>query len=351
MAKQATVNSVPATGAVAIFELVDFLVSSLGFVQVDGSDGTTYPTTITSGAAGAGGLGNANAWVRVREAAGGGNREWVFQRDASNNTDWRVKVSALDGFSGGTPGATQVPSATDEDVILGSGTDASPTHVALFDTDGSYRWHLIGFDVAEDTVYPWYAFAAETGTGVPHTLIMVESLETGTYPALVGTRSAPTSGDSDAAVYCCRYDGGAGAENFQIFSGSGTWQDRTNPPGRCWYAMNGTNGETEALADIQASAIYYSTSFGDGGAPANTSSTDGFGIQPYSGQDQLFPTFFGRPAGLSTQVHGKGMSAHVRISGVDRSYPDTATIAGETWCYTATSGILIPFADGVTPLL
>ena len=114
--------------------------------------------------------------------------------------------------------------------------------------------------------------------------------------------------------------------------------------------MNGSNGESEAFVDIQASSIMYSQSFADQGAPADAAGVDGFGANPLSGEDQLFPTFFGRPAGMSTQVHGRGMSAHIRISGVDRSYPDTATVAGETWVYTVPDGMLLPFDDGVTPL-
>ena len=163
MAKQASVNLTPATGAVAIFDLMTFLAATLGWVVLEASDGSTYeadvPTNgnpITGGGAGAGGMANANAWFRIREPGGAGQREWTFQRDATNNTDWRVKMSALDGFTGGTPGATQTPSnATDEQILHGSGTDAAPVHAALFEADGTYRWHLVGFDVAEDTVWPF----------------------------------------------------------------------------------------------------------------------------------------------------------------------------------------------------
>ncbi len=356
MAKQASVNLTPATGAVAIFDLMTFLAASLGFVVQEASDGSTYeadvPTNgnpITGGGSGAGGLANANAWFRIQEPPAGGSREWVFQRDATNNTDWRVKVSALDMFVGGTPDATEVPSAVDEDVMHGSGTDAAPVHAALFKGDGTYRWHLVGFDAAEDTVFPWYAYSSENGAGIPRTLIMVESLASGSFPPLVGTRKVPTSGEPDSAIYVCAHDG-SGSAPFIVDDVSGQWQDRTAPPGRGWYAMNGSNGETELLVDWQASSIFYSQAFLDVGAPASAGSVDGFGTNPLTGQDQLFPTFFGRPLGLVSNVMGKGMSSHLRISGVDRSYPDTATEGGETWVYSAELGLLLPFDDGVTPL-
>ncbi len=302
----------------------------------------------SGGGAGAGGMANANAWFRIREPGGAGGREWTFQRDTVNNTDWRVKFSALDGFTGGTPGATQTPSAADEHVIFGSGTDASPTHTTLFPTDGTYRWHNVGFDVAEDGVYPWYAYSTINGTGVPRTLIMVDSLISGTYPALVGTRAAPTSGEPDPAVYLCAHD--TLSDPFILLANSTQWQDRTNPPGRAWYAMNGSNGETEAVVNMQAAALMFSTSFGDRGAPANAAGSDGFGANPLSGEDQLFDMPYGRPVALGSNPHFKGMSGHLRISGVDRTYPDTTTQSGETWVYTATDGLLLPFADGVTPL-
>lgn len=357
MAKQASVNNSPATGAVAIFDLMTFLVASLAMEVLEASDGTTYeadvPTNgnpITGGGAGAGGMANANAWFRIREAGGAGGREWTFQRDNTNNTDWRVKFSALDGFTGGTPGATQTPSATDEHVIFGSGTDASPTHATMFTADGSYRWHLVGYDVAETGVYPWYAYATANGTGVPRTLIMVDSLESGTFPALVGTRATPTSGEPDPAIYVCAFDAST-FNPFLLTASSAEWQDRTSPPGRAWYAMNGSNGETEAVVNMQAGAMGFSSSFGDRGAPANAASSDGFGVNPLSGEDQIFDMPYGRPAGLASNVHYKGMSGHIKISGVDRAYPDTTTQSGETWTYTVTDGFLLPFADGVAPLV
>ena len=68
-------------------------------------------------------MANTSAWFRISNPDG---VEYVCQRGI-NNLQWRVKVSPTVGFTGGSPGATQVPSATDEGIVLGGGTDASPS--------------------------------------------------------------------------------------------------------------------------------------------------------------------------------------------------------------------------------
>ena len=100
------------------------------------SDGTTYNSTgdqITTATTGAGGMNNTNAWFRIQAPPiGGVTRELCIQRTTVNN--YRLKYSYSAGFTGGTPGATRVPSATDEGVFFGSGTDAAPTGALLFRT-------------------------------------------------------------------------------------------------------------------------------------------------------------------------------------------------------------------------
>lgn len=353
MAKQTNVNLNPTTGAVAMFEWSDFLVSSLGFEILEESDGSTYeadvPTNgrvITSGAGGAGGFANANAWTRIREPGGAGGREWTVQRDTANNTDWRIKFSSLDGFTGGSPGATQTPSAADEHVIFGSGSDASPTHTTFFGADGTYRFHLVGFDVAEDGVYPWYAFA--TVGGVPRTLWFVDSLDPDSYPALVGTRAAPTTGEPDPAMYVAAYHTGTPGSPFLVLPSSQQWGDRNNPPGRAWFAMNGSNGNTEAIANYSILSLQGSASFGDLAYPADAAGTDGLGPHPLDGSDVVVPVQYARTLGQATNVGPKGVSAHIKMKGVDRSYPDTLDISGERFVYAG--HLLLPFENGATPL-
>lgn len=156
MALQFSVNNTPATGAVAAFNLSAWLIAQ-GWIVPSASDGTTYLSTgnqITSGNAGARGLGNTNAWQIWQMP--GTSKQISVQRGTTNQL-WRVKYSPSLGFVTGIPGATQTPSAADEKIILGGGTDAAPTFGTLFGgADGSYR-HNIAADVASP--YGFFSFA------------------------------------------------------------------------------------------------------------------------------------------------------------------------------------------------
>lgn len=131
----------PATGAEAMYNLKE-LLKSAGWSVKSSSDGTTYNSTgdqITSGSTGANGMANNSAWFRIQcPTMGGVTRELCFQRGTTNLL-WKAKYSYSAGFTGGSPGATRVPSATDEKTYLGGGTDAAPTFNTLFSTDATYR--------------------------------------------------------------------------------------------------------------------------------------------------------------------------------------------------------------------
>jgi hypothetical protein len=130
-------NNSPATGAIAMYTLLSTLITATWTKPKD-SDGTTYSSSgvrITGGGSGANGLANNSAWFVVSAPNG---RQFCIQRGTTNQA-WKIKYSKAAGFVGGSPSATQVPSATDEQVIVGGGTDASPTFYTLFGSDNSYR--------------------------------------------------------------------------------------------------------------------------------------------------------------------------------------------------------------------
>lgn len=150
-------GAAPATGSVAMWTVIQMLIAA-GATKVADSDGTTYSASglqVTSGASGAGGLGNNSAWARLLLPGG---REVTFQRGTTNTT-WRIKYSAQAGFVGGSPGATQTPTATDQAIRTGGGTDASPTFVNLLSTDNSYK--LYGCADSATGGF-WYAGAANS---------------------------------------------------------------------------------------------------------------------------------------------------------------------------------------------
>ncbi len=151
------IHTTPTTGAVAMFQALTLWLAA-GCTVTKSGDGlalfSNVGNVITTGASGAGGLANARSWFVI---AWGGGEEWCFQRPSAN-TAWRIKVSRANGFSGGAPSSTQVPSATDEQVILGSGTDAAPVGNVLFQTDGTYYFSA-GIDTTTPRRHWWEAYA------------------------------------------------------------------------------------------------------------------------------------------------------------------------------------------------
>jgi hypothetical protein len=141
---QFLVNQTPATSAVAVYDLISTLITA-GWKKVSDSDGTTYSssgTQVTSGASGTNGLGNSKAWVHMQDPAG--VREYTFQNAVSNNQNWRVCYSYAAKFTGGSPSATQCPNASDEYILIGGGTEASPTFSEWFNgTEGAYRFGAV----------------------------------------------------------------------------------------------------------------------------------------------------------------------------------------------------------------
>jgi len=188
-------NNTPATAAEAIFLLKEHLKAA-GWTTPYSSDGTTLKSDgsdqITGAGTGANGMDNAKAWFVVQEPAAPG-RQFSFQRQntVGVNTSylWRVKYSKGAGFSGDTPTATKVGSATDEAVLLGAGSDASPTMAALFatSTDGGFRWSALADNASP---YSWASFAWVNTTALP------------THALFYDPVTVPTAADVDAiAIY------------------------------------------------------------------------------------------------------------------------------------------------------
>ncbi len=121
------------------YDIKTELVASGWTVEASGDGLALYGASsdvITVRGDGAGGV-NTLAWVRLsnpdgREICGQAIDGFTAAFDTAVRIRW--KYSFAGGFTGGTPSATQVPSATDEGVFAGSGTDAAPAGV------GGYAW-------------------------------------------------------------------------------------------------------------------------------------------------------------------------------------------------------------------
>jgi hypothetical protein len=358
MAKYYNVNNSPATGAEALYNLGKVLSSS-AWTIISSSDGSSYgagETYFTSTS-----LAATNAWYIVQEPTGVGGREWCFQRTSANTT-WRIKVSPNAGFSGGSPSATQVPSATDEGVIWGGGSDASPTGTVFFFADGSYKFHIIAESTpigpAGNQVYGWWAFVNLNGSmqsQYSYGLLCQEPLAVGSYPELIGTRTSTTSGDADPCVYGACSVAWYGTYYHFVFNTA--------------YFLNGYSSGNETLwndfkyfYDYQSGAgtLTYAQEIMVGSATGTDYGVRGLSTAP-DGKEICLPYHAGRQGtganGVffnikSTELGLKGRMHFLRLKGTDRSNGVTTTnlldLANTTYIYVG--DLLIPWPDGITPI-
>lgn len=284
-------GTTPATGAVAIYTVIANWIAA-GATKVADSDGTTYSASgaqVTGGGSGTNGLGNTSAWVRLRLPDG---RELTIQR-GSNNTQWRVKYSKAAQFSGGTANATRTPSAADEALRFGGGTDASPTYSQWFPTDGTYL--LYG---GCDPVAGWWFGTKITIGG---------AVGPGGWFDVLGT---PSVSDADPST-------------FYIAT-------QTNP------FVVASIADREAV--ITNSGVFSWMNFGGGSAsytptPGLTVNDSGgvvwplnAGTNPNTGKDQLRLIEYGRKTGTGT-TGGKGVSSFVAWLSAARSAGETFTVS------------------------
>lgn len=85
------------------------------------------------------------AWVGVKmPAVRGITRRLTFQRGpASTGYTWRVKINWTTDYTGGS--ATQTPTVAGEAIVLGGGTDVSPTFEGLTPGSGSFILQALGY--------------------------------------------------------------------------------------------------------------------------------------------------------------------------------------------------------------
>lgn len=322
MAKFSDVNNVMGAngGAEAIYRLKEVLKAA-GWVVKSSSDGTTYNSTgdqITGSGAGAGGMNNASAWFRIQEPGGPGRREYTFQRaTGGNDHQWRIKYSANAKFTGGSPGATQTPSATDEQTLLGGGTDAAPTYASMFTAaGGGYRFHAIAQSTPEGTAYGFWSFATTTPAGVTMSAIIQEPLEAGSF----------ASADEDPVVIFCRLATLAlGTVNVE---GATNW--------RAWVKYNLSG------ALFQNCPCYVLTNSGGTVFIANTASPS-----PYNSQDVMLPCTFGTLGG-TMQIKGTGKYMRWNCTS-GRGYPTTTNLTTDARCYV--NAMMVPWPNNTAPVL
>lgn len=163
MADAFILNQTPATYSATIFSMITFWTGAgwVGKASGDGSSGFSSTTNIFTGSgAGANKTGNASGWIRLQDP--GGIREFYIQWDNSGGI--RMKYSPVAKFTGGSPSATQVPTATDEQFICGAGTPASPLYKnSALPTGFSTGTNRMQGGARGTSPYGWWIAAGQTG--------------------------------------------------------------------------------------------------------------------------------------------------------------------------------------------
>jgi hypothetical protein len=312
MALVHNVNVGATSGDQMIYLLLTTLLSA-GWTVPSSSDGTTYNASgnqLTGSGSGAGGLGNTSAWFVVRDPSG--RREFCFQRGTAN-TSFRAKYSALSKFSGGSPSATRVPAATDEQVILGAGSDASPTYVAHFVASPTGRFHVVTTDTAENGVF-WFWYAQINSSIVTQCFMLHDALKAGTTRA------------SDADPCYVANNAAAGASSTMTFANLVT-------AGKAWtrYGLSGAAWATSLVGPAAVGTFFGPAS----GGVAN----------PYSGEDDAVECLVGALA-----VGYKGRSAVVKGASIVRAFPATWNLADANLSSVRIDGTLLRWPTAVAPL-
>jgi hypothetical protein len=307
MAFQFSTNTIPATNAACVYLFITTLLAQ-GWTKPKDSDGTTYSSTgvqVTGAGVGAHGLNNNSAWFVLVDP--NGVRSLCLQRNGSGNTfQWRFKYSASALFIGGAPSGTQVPSATDEIVVIGGGTDAAPTFAQIiFGTEGTSRCNICAGDATVGYSFWWDMFVSG-GVNGTHYGMMLDVMAPGSFPSV----------DTDPAVLYL-VGGGTGATTPW---GSDLFVTNTNA--HAFYS----NTHTAANWKNTPALCYMDRS-------ANTSVAPGvdsvhFGANPFTGLDDIFPVMYGRSGALAGAPVGyKGFGLLLRCSGNTRTNYDTLSVA------------------------
>lgn len=245
---------------------------------------------------------NTRAWVRVREPGARG-REWIFQvfNGSPNWYQARIKYSANSKFTGGSPDAQTTPSAADERLVVGTGTDASPGAAVICPQNVAMRHHCVAFDSSVGNSYPWYSWAHNSGTSTLNHVMFQDALSSGSYDV---------SDVDPVAVYAGQGLSGTAA----FWSGYGTGSPA-----------------------VQTMAI-----------PTSQLGADGARIDdPTSGKKNAC-----RVEWYGTSLL-KGFSYGVLLKAQGHAHPNTGNKASDCWAYLggAAAGVLLPFLNGQDPLL
>ena len=320
MAYTYLVNTTPSIGAIAMYQFISTLISA-GWSKTKDSDGTTYSSSgvqVTGGGTGTNGLANTNAWVVLQAPSVSGAQRSITIQRGTTNVLFRIKYSAAAGFTGGSPAAGVTPTATDEVIIVGGGTDASPTFTSVLGADASYRQHIACGGSAEG--YSFWFFCNATGTPALSTKIfyldvLLNPLTSDPDPAVIGFSATNAIADFLNAV-------AAAASPFSAKAWLGT-------------LPTSSNNVPVGLFSIGGYTIHTSTNLG---------------VSPWTSKDVVSQSLvWVRPSSSAAPIGVKGLSRIFQSASTPRTNMDTLSIS-TTMDHVYIYGCVLPW-NGTTPTI
>ncbi len=305
------------------------LLKAAGWVITSGDGLSAYDGTtdvITHEGSGAGGMRNNLAWFRARQpaAVGGLRKEFCIQvvsaAATAGATTVRSKFSPEDGFVTGSPSATQVPAAADEQILQGDvGTDASPTGVAgWIPTNNSYAMGIA--DAAAPYGFAFWFF--ENGA--------TDNDFMNGCRWILDPVTAPHHDGEDPDLYVVHLTQGGSGNDPWFINGisSTTFSASYGSPG--WALMQGGAWDEVALQAYRALA-------------GSLHATDGTGVpvaDAWTGKATLLPAIYSNAEGMkgvSTLLHW--VLSEVISNGNNLCF----TVDGETNAYVKRQAIALPW--------
>jgi PKD repeat protein len=287
-----SLNQSPTSYGDAGYQIKEFLKTLGGTITKSGT-GTAGSYNASGDSIVSATFATAKAWY-VCALRGGG--QLCVQTGGSNA--WRVKYSHTAGFVGGSPAADQTPTATDEAVLKGGGTDAAPAYSAAF-AGAAYphNLQLVGDNVTGSFIAIGHLNSASTSYGLPSSGIFLDRLVPGSY-----------STDDPCPVVWGQYGANVDVWTVTVLSSVSAG----NPP-----AARYPNGTVNA-----ASMLRY--------AESSSPRIPGATVDQYSGAELSWPVAYGRASNAFTGAAGhKGQSALFEwVSRENVSFGTLATIAG-----------------------
>lgn len=275
------------------------MLKDAGWTVIESATGSAYSAGDILDAPGDFGT---RSWFRVQMPEHRGQkREFVFQKGSSDRS-WRVKYSKAAGFTDGSAGSNETPSAIDEMMALGGGTDNSPTTDNIFMSQG--LWSQMG--AQNSAPYGFWAGTYRADNRNMAGGFLFDPLRTGSFP------------DADDDPYVCYFPNGSNSNIVLSFAA----------PAAAAAAEGGISN-VSGLSGVRAwmgasPASIAGASFAQY-ASGVRDSFQGYGTNPYSGEDVFLPVIYMRSQALAAPNGVKGISSVLQINSALRQPGDTTT--------------------------